>query len=127
MASVVPSLDEKRMAAAPKIRVTDENNNILVKKSETGSSDSSNQTFKGKKITELVDPDSDSDSDSKTIVASSEDTIDLDDTMDDEVFDDSSPDHSIDDENSFERNEVELMDETVDFKVLESELFRGKF
>jgi ABC-type multidrug transport system ATPase subunit len=82
---------------------------------------------KGKKITELVDPDSDSDSDSKTIVASSEDTIDLDDTMDDEVFDDSSPDHSIDDENSFERNEVELMDETVDFKVLESELFRGKF
>ena len=126
MASVVPSLDEKKLAVAPKIRVTDENNNILVKKS-----DSSNQTFKGKKITELVDPDSgsgsDSDSDSKTIVASSEDTIDLDDTTDDEVFEDSSPDHSIDDENSFERNEVELMDETVDFKILESELFRGKF
>jgi hypothetical protein len=129
MASIGPSSDEKKFAVAP-----DENNNILVKKSESGSIGSSKQAFKGKKKTELVYPDSDSesgsdlDSDSKTIVASSDGTIDLDDTRtDDEVFEDSSPDHSIDDENSFERNDVELMDETIDFKILESELFGGKF
>lgn len=130
MSSIRQNLEEGHFLLEHKLNKTDLNNNVLiVKKTKPISIDSSQETFKGKKLSELVvsDSDSGSDSDSETIVGSNEGTICLEDTFDDDVFEDFHENNFHDEEDLFERNDADLVDEIVDFSELEYELFKGYF